>query len=93
MRLTQAQQAKIRDEHGLWARNACDACGKVLGAVSHTRRDEPGEWCSAICRDGIQTVNERVGRIRRHKDNAERQKAYRDRIRVRAVTKLALQPA
>ena len=40
-------------ERGIWITEACDKCGQLLGAVCWTRRGEPGEWCSAACRDGI----------------------------------------
>lgn len=40
-------------ERGIWVTEACDSCGKLLGSVRWTRKSEPGEWCSAECRDGI----------------------------------------
>jgi hypothetical protein len=53
MRLTREQSEKLLRERGIWITEACDKCGKLLGAVRWTRRGEPGEWCSAECRDGI----------------------------------------
>lgn len=38
---------------------ACYRCGQVLGAVTYTKRGEPGVWCSKQCRDG--GVKERGG--------------------------------
>jgi hypothetical protein len=32
------------------------SCGQLLGSVRWTRRGEPGEWCSAECRDGIKAT-------------------------------------
>jgi hypothetical protein len=53
MRLTREQTEKLLRERGIWITEACDKCGKLLGAVRWTRRNEPGEWCSAECRDGV----------------------------------------
>jgi len=40
--------------HGVFAREACDRCGQVLGAVRWTRRGELGVWCSQACRGDIE---------------------------------------
>jgi hypothetical protein len=53
MKLTREQSQKLVQERGIWVTNACDRCGRLLGAVRWTRRGEPGEWCSALCRDGV----------------------------------------
>jgi len=53
MKLTQEQSQKLLRERGIWITEACDRCGKLLGSVRWTRKGEPGEWCSAACRDGI----------------------------------------
>jgi hypothetical protein len=53
MKLTREQSQKLVKERGIWITNACDKCGRLLGAVRWTRRGEPGEWCSAECRDGV----------------------------------------
>src|SRR5580704_8248650 len=53
MKLSREQSQKLLQERGIWITNACDKCGQLLGAVRWTRRGEPGEWCSAECRDGI----------------------------------------
>jgi len=52
MNLTREQSQKLLQERGIWVTDACDKCGQLLGAVRRTRRGEPGEWCSAPCRDG-----------------------------------------
>lgn len=84
MRLTRERQERLREELGICANEACDACGKVLGSVRCTRRGEPGEWCSEICRDGSEQVAARAerkgGRPRKHRTNAKRQRAYRCRL-------------
>jgi hypothetical protein len=53
MRLMREQSEKLLREHGVWITEACAKCGRLLGAVRWTRRGEPGEWCSAACRDGV----------------------------------------
>jgi len=53
MKLTKEQSQKFLQERGIWVTNACDKCGQLLGSVSWTRKGEPGEWCSALCRDGV----------------------------------------
>src|SRR5580692_10923044 len=53
MKLTREQSQKLLQERGIWITNACDKCGQLLGAVRWTRKGEPGEWCSAECRDGV----------------------------------------
>jgi len=54
MQLTEMQSRKLLRTHGVYVTCACDRCGKILGAVRYTRRDEPGEWCSEVCRDGFE---------------------------------------
>ena len=48
--------------HGCYITEACDKCGTLLGAVRYKRQGEPGEWCSALCRDGIEAVAQREAR-------------------------------
>ena len=48
MKLSAEQQAGVR------VNEACDKCGQVLGWVRFTCKDEPGEWCSRQCRDGVE---------------------------------------
>lgn len=48
------QREELLCKHGVYATSACDHCGKVLGAVSFTRKDDPGEWCSRACRNGVE---------------------------------------
>jgi hypothetical protein len=52
MLLTVQQAYELLAEHGVFAREICDKCGRVLGAVRFTRRGDAGVWCSRECRDG-----------------------------------------
>jgi hypothetical protein len=53
MNLTVAQTQKVFREYGCWLTSACNKCGKVLAAVRYTLKGQPGEWCSHLCRDGV----------------------------------------
>jgi hypothetical protein len=53
MRLTEAQSRELLQTHGMYVAEVRDQCGQILGHVRYTRRNEPGEWCSQVCRDGI----------------------------------------
>jgi hypothetical protein len=54
MRLAEAQSRKLLPKHGVYITEACDGCGKILGHVRFTRYGEPGDWCSRLCRDGVE---------------------------------------
>jgi hypothetical protein len=54
MQLNEWQSRKLVRMHGTYAKEACDGCGKVLGPVRWTLRDQQGAWCSQKCRDGIE---------------------------------------
>jgi len=54
MNLTVAQSKKIFQECGSWVTSACDSCGKALAWTRFTLRGQKGEWCSLICRDGVE---------------------------------------
>jgi hypothetical protein len=57
MQLTIAQAYELVSSHGVFARECCDKCGRLLGAVRFTRQGEAGEWCSRECRgDGARVV-------------------------------------
>jgi len=80
MKLTKEQSQKLLHERGIWVTEACDKCGQLLGAVRYTRRSEPGEWCSELCRDGAEQAAERQrkgGRPRKYRNAAERERAER----------------
>lgn len=94
MKLTREQSQKLLAVRGFWITDACNRCGKLLGSVRWTRRGEPGEWCSRDCRDGINiaalsprhTRHLRIGaqpagRPKKHANNAEKCRAYRNRLK------------
>jgi hypothetical protein len=53
MLLTEAQRRELLQTHGVYVTAACDKCGLILGYVRYTRRNQTGEWCSKVCRDGV----------------------------------------
>ena len=53
MRLTEAHRDLLRTR-GVYATEACDKCGQILGPVRYSRYGEKGEWCSRLCRDGVE---------------------------------------
>lgn len=53
MQLTEAQSRELLKTHGAYVTAACDKCGLILGHVCYTRRNDPGQWCSKVCRDGV----------------------------------------
>src|SRR5690242_11293799 len=70
-------------QHGVFAREACDGCGQLLGAVRYTRAGEPGVWCSRACRgDRERPAIHRGGRPRKHATDADRQRSYRASLSV-----------
>ena len=71
MKLTMEQSRRLMQERGIWVTAACDRCRRLLGAVRWTRRGEPGEWCSAPCREGVPGT-ESVATVRR--DTTSRQR-------------------
>jgi hypothetical protein len=54
MRLAEAQSRELLRTHGVYVSEACDGCGNILGPVRYTKQGEKGEWCSQLCRDGIE---------------------------------------
>jgi hypothetical protein len=52
MILPASLQAQLLIERGIFATEACDRCGQILGAVRYTRAGDPGVWCGRECRDG-----------------------------------------
>jgi hypothetical protein len=51
MRLTNQQSYELLEKHRVFAREICDKCGTVLGAVRFTRRGQPVTYCSRECRE------------------------------------------
>ena len=56
VKLNREQSQKLLQERGIWITEACDRCGHLLGSVCWTQRGEPGDWCSAECRDGVEAA-------------------------------------
>ena len=80
MQLTIERAYELVLGHGVFARDCCDKCGRLLGAIRFPRKDEIGEWCSRECRgEATRAVIHRGGRPRKHRSNAERQRAYRSK--------------
>jgi hypothetical protein len=62
--------------YGCFAREICDKCGIVLGAVRFTRRSEPEVYCSRECRgDAHRSAILRPGRPRKYKTDRQRRAA------------------
>src|SRR5438876_3139102 len=58
--------------YGFFAREICDKCGIVLGAVRFTRRNESKVYCSRECRgDAYRSSTHRQGRPRKYKTDRE----------------------
>jgi hypothetical protein len=78
MQISLTATYELLDRSGIWAREACDRCGQVLGAVRFTRRGDAGVWCSSACRgDRERPVIHRGGRPRKHATDADKQRSYR----------------
>lgn len=54
MQITEAQNREILLEHGVYVKEACDKCRRLLGPIRFTRDVEKGAWCSRLCRDGVE---------------------------------------
>jgi hypothetical protein len=52
MKLTTQQAYALLEKHGCYITEICDTCGKGIGPVRFTRKDDPGVWCSRECRNG-----------------------------------------
>jgi len=62
--------------YGCFAREICDKCGIVLGAVRFTRKGESEVHCSRECRgDAYRSATHRRGRPRKYKTDRERRAA------------------
>ena len=63
-------------KYGCFAREICDTCGIVLGAVRFTRHNESKVYCSRECRgDAQRSATHRRGRPRKYKTDRERRAA------------------
>jgi hypothetical protein len=80
--------------HGCFAREICDKCGLVLGAVRFTRYGESQVYCSRECRgDAHRSATLRPGRPRKYENGDQRRAAktrqqqdYRSRLGVEKTT-------
>ena len=52
MRLSVEQSRALLEKYGCYVTEACDKCGRVLGAVRFSRHYDCGVWCSRVCRNG-----------------------------------------
>jgi len=67
---------ELLTNYGFFAREICDTCGIVLGAVRFTRHNESEVYCSRECKlDAHRSVTHRRGRPRKHKTDRERRAA------------------
>src|SRR6266852_3377692 len=67
---------ELLTNYGFFAREICDTCGIVLGAVRFTRHNESEVYCSRECRgDAHRSATLRRGRPRKHKTDRERRAA------------------
>jgi len=74
--LTMQQSYELFANYGSFAREICDKCGIVLGAVCFTRYGETGVYCSRECRgDAQRSATLRSGRPRKYKTERERRAA------------------
>ena len=76
MLLTIQQGYELLANYGCFAREICDKCGVVLGAVRFTRYGESEAYCSRECRgDADSSATLRPGRPRKYKTDRERRAA------------------
>jgi hypothetical protein len=67
---------EVLAHYGCFAREICDKCGIVLGAVRFTLYGESEEYCSRECRgDAHRSSTHRQGRPRKYKTDRERRAA------------------
>ncbi len=101
MLLTIQQGYELLANYGCFAREICDKCGVVLGAVRFTRYGESEAYCSCECSgDAHGSATLRPGRPRKYKTERQRraaktrqQQVYRSQpnvektVRIRSETK------
>jgi len=81
MKLTEQQSRELFRRTGNYLTEACDRCGKPLAEVRYTRRGEPGEWCSKLCRDGVTAEHRHGGRPRLKLSTKGRESHRRKQVR------------
>ncbi len=99
MVLSLGLQNRLRDERGIYAAEACDRCGQILGAVRFTRSGDTGVWCSRKCRGDGEGQGQKIhkgGRPKMYIDDRARKNAHAQKqreFRARSsVTKTCQQP-
>ena len=76
MLLTIQKSYELLARYGCFAREICDKCGIVVGAVRFTRYGESQVYCSRGCRgDAPRSPIPRPGRPRKYKTDRERRAA------------------
>jgi hypothetical protein len=76
MLLTIQRSYELLAKYQFFAREICDTCGIVLGAVRFTRHNESEVYCSCECRgDAHRSATLRRGRPRKYKTDRERRAA------------------
>jgi hypothetical protein len=72
----QKKSYELLARYSCFAREICDKCGIVLGAVRFTRYGESEVYCSRECRsDDQRSATHRQGRPRKYKTDRERRAA------------------
>src|SRR5437763_10554529 len=76
MLLATHKSYELLAKYGFFAREICDKCGIVLGAVRFSRHGESEVYCSRECRgDAYRSATHRRGRPRKYKTDRERRAA------------------
>ena len=76
MLLTIQKSYELLASYGFFAREICDKCGIVLGAVRFMRHGESKVYCSRECRgEAHRSSTHRQGRPRKYKTDRERRAA------------------
>jgi hypothetical protein len=99
MLLAIQKSCELLARYGFFAREICDKCGIVLGAVRFTRHGESEVYCSPECRgDAHRSVTRRPGRPRKYKSDRERrsaktrqQQVYRSQPNVEKTVRIQLE--
>jgi hypothetical protein len=97
MILSAEVRCRLQEVRGIYATEACDRCGQLLGPLRFTRAGESGVWCSRECRGDVdQQKIHKGGRPRKYKHDrarknahAQQQREFRSRS---SVTKTCQQP-
>jgi hypothetical protein len=72
VKLTTWQAYELLEKHGSYITEICDRCGKGIGPVRFTRKDDPGVWCSRECRgDDSRCAIRKGGRPRKYESPKE----------------------